>query len=124
MAASVSAAIDERADIVDDAAGAPAHALEADCHRQADIDVERDFGDAARGPVDVAAGDVVPDLDDREQNREQNGAGVDHARRQVVGAAPQQPARDPERRGGNAVAVSSQLKIGVVPRSSPTMRGS
>ena len=36
----------QRADIVHDAAGAPAHAFEPDGQRQAGIDVERGFGEA------------------------------------------------------------------------------
>ena len=77
---------DDRADIVHDAAGAPAHALKPDGQRQADIDIKRHLGDAVRRPVDVAAGHVVADLEDGQQHREQDGAGIDHARRQIIGA--------------------------------------
>jgi hypothetical protein len=90
MASSVSA------EIVHDAAGPPAHALEAYGEREAGIDVDRGFSEVADRLVDVAAGDVVADFQDDEQDREEDRAGIDHACRQVVGSPPQQRSRDPE----------------------------
>ena len=46
---------DAGTDIMDDAAGAPAHVFEADRHRQAGIDVKGDFGEPGRRLVHVAA---------------------------------------------------------------------
>ena len=96
MAHNVTAAITQRAHIVDDAAGPSADALEPDGQRQSGIDVERGFGDRIHRLVDVAAGDVVADLENHEQHGEHDGAGIGDARGQIVGAPPQQPARDPE----------------------------
>src|SRR5581483_7067224 len=62
------------------------------------------------GEVDVAAADVVPYFGDGEQNRKQNGSRIDHPRRQIVGAPPQQPAREPERKRGHAVPVQQPVE--------------
>ena len=71
MPASVSAANDQRADIVDDAVGALAQPFETDRHREPDIDVQRDLVEPAPSRIDVAAGHVVAHLEDREQHAEQ-----------------------------------------------------
>ena len=86
----------QRADIVHDAAGAPADALEPMVIARPALTSSAASVMAFDRPVDVAAGDVVADFEDHEQHGEQDGAGIDDARRQVVGAPPQQPARDPE----------------------------
>ena len=79
----------QRARIVHDAAGPSADALEPDRHRQSGIDVKRDFGDPEIRSVNIATGDVMADLENHEQHGEQNGAGIDDASRQIVGAPPQ-----------------------------------
>src|SRR5947208_2532208 len=63
-----------------------AQPFESDRHGEADRYLQRDLGMARAVAVDVAVMDEVADFEKRQQHREHDGAGIDHARRCVVGA--------------------------------------
>jgi hypothetical protein len=54
---------EQRTCIVYDAVGASAYALKPDSQRQPGVDVQRDLGEAARRPVNLATGHVVADFE-------------------------------------------------------------
>src|SRR4029077_13845172 len=61
-----------RADIVNDAAGADAQALQADRHREHDADLQRRLGQRSVGGIDVAGIRGMADFHEGEQYREQD----------------------------------------------------
>ena len=97
-------------DVVDHAVGAQTQPLEPDGHGEPDADLQPDLGQARGVPVDVAAIDEVADFQEGQQHGQQDGAGIHHARGHVVAAAAQKIAAQPERRGGNAVAVEQPVE--------------
>ena len=84
--------------------------FEPDGHGEPGADLQRDLGQAAAGPVDVAVVHEVADFEEDDQHGEQDRARLDHARRLVVGAPAQQLAADPERRRRHAVAVEQPVE--------------
>ena len=86
----------QRTDVMHDAASPPPDALERNGQRQAGIDVEGCLRERIHRLIDIAAGDVVTDLQDHEQHGEKDGTGIGDPRGQIVAAPPQQPSRHPE----------------------------
>ena len=89
---------DQRAAVMDDAAGPFAQPFKADGHREPDVHVQRDLGERAGPGVDIAAGHVVAHLEEGEQHREQERGRICHPRRGIVGTPAQDVAAEPERR--------------------------
>ena len=78
MPANVSAAIDQRAGVVHDAAGAVAHVFEPDRHGKPGADLQRELAERAGVAIDVAAVHVMADFEERGQHREQDRRAVHH----------------------------------------------
>ena len=91
---------------------AAADALEPDRHCEAAACLQRVFGQRRGALIDVPIIDVVADFEKRSQHREQDRAGIHHARGKIVGAAAQKPSRDPEGERRNAVAVEDPVENG------------
>lgn len=92
-----------RAEIVHDVLGYDPRALEPDGHGKSDDDMHRELRERRGIFIDVAAVDVVADLQREEQRREENGERVREARREIVLVLAQEPARSPERKRRYAV---------------------
>ena len=69
-----------------DAVGALAQALETDGHRQPDRNLQRHFGKSGIASIDVAVIDEMADFQENEQHGQQDRAGIDHSRWNIVGA--------------------------------------
>ncbi len=94
----------DRADIVNDAAGADAQALQPDRHGERDADLQRNLGEAGALAIDVATVDGMADFHERQQHREQDRRRLHRPQRRIVAAAAQEDAAGPERCRRNAVA--------------------
>ena len=92
-----------------DAAALHAQALEPDDHRQQERHVEGGLGQRARLAIGVAR-EVVTHLEHDQHHGEEDGGGVDHPGRRVVGLAPQHVAGEPERRRRDAVAAEQPVE--------------